>query len=123
MVGHNGIFEDYMDLAVRAVINPEIRCYLEKMEDIGTDLSDAEELRDALSNLSIIGLGDKEEDDKGVESSEEEDDDGTDATTLEVEEAIYLTFILQDLSTKMMMAKRLRVVRKMEMVVSPPPTE
>ncbi|KFY34188.1 hypothetical protein V495_08200, partial [Pseudogymnoascus sp. VKM F-4514 (FW-929)] len=86
MVGHNGIFEDYLDLAVRAVINPEIRCYLEKMEDNGIDLSD-EKLGEALSNLSIIGLEDKEEDDNGNESSEEEED-GTDTTTLEIEEAI-----------------------------------
>ncbi|KFX86134.1 hypothetical protein V490_09209, partial [Pseudogymnoascus sp. VKM F-3557] len=86
MVGHNGIFEDYLDLAVRAVINPEIKCYLEKMEDNGIDLSD-KQVREALSNLSIIGLGDKEEDDNGNESSEEEDD-GTDTTTLEIEEAI-----------------------------------
>ncbi|ELR08706.1 hypothetical protein GMDG_03388 [Pseudogymnoascus destructans 20631-21] len=58
MIGHNGIFEDYLDLGIRAVINPEIRCYLEKMED-GTNYDS--EIGEGVSNLEFAELGIEED--------------------------------------------------------------
>ncbi|KFY27079.1 hypothetical protein V493_03704 [Pseudogymnoascus sp. VKM F-4281 (FW-2241)] len=91
IVGHNGIFEDYRDLAIRAVINPEICCYLEKMED-GEDYAERE-LEESVSNIGIAGVStdddtedvvikeetgtgsvDKEEAEKEVEIKKEDDD-------------------------------------------------
>lgn len=59
MVGHNGIFEDYLDLGVRAVIDPQIRCYLEKTED-NTDNFDSY-LDEAVYNLDLEGITTREE--------------------------------------------------------------
>lgn len=74
MVGHNGVFEDYLDLAVRAVINPEIRCYLEKIED-GADKAESE-LGEGVSNLELKGPA-VEEVAETVVVKEEGDGNGT----------------------------------------------
>ncbi|OBT46074.1 hypothetical protein VE00_02808 [Pseudogymnoascus sp. WSF 3629] len=60
MIGHKGIFEDYLDLNIRAVINPEIRCYLEKLED-GTNYDSESELEEGVSNLELEGDDDEED--------------------------------------------------------------
>lgn len=51
IVGHGGLFEDYLDLGVRAVINPEIRCYLEKAEDGPVDREETE------LGVGVAGIG------------------------------------------------------------------
>ncbi|OBT96457.1 hypothetical protein VE01_05622 [Pseudogymnoascus verrucosus] len=80
MIGHKGIFEDYLDLGIRAVINPEIRCYLEKMED-GTNYDSESELGEAVYSLDLDGF-DPEDDAEGDTEVEEatglEDDAGID---------------------------------------------
>ncbi|OBT83391.1 hypothetical protein VE02_08743 [Pseudogymnoascus sp. 03VT05] len=60
MIGHKGIFEDYLDLGIRAVINPEIRCYLEKLED-GTNYDSESELGEAVYSLDLEALSDEED--------------------------------------------------------------
>lgn len=64
MVGHNGIFEDYLDLGVRAVVDPQIRCYLEKTED-NTNNYDSY-LGEAVYNLDLEGITTGEEVAEGV---------------------------------------------------------
>ncbi|KFY71681.1 hypothetical protein V499_08134 [Pseudogymnoascus sp. VKM F-103] len=69
MIGHKGTFEDYLDLGIRAVINPEIRCYLEKMED-GTNYDSESELGEAVYSLDLDGF-DPEDDAEGDTEVEE----------------------------------------------------
>lgn len=69
MIGHNGIFEDYLDLGIRAVINPEIRCYLEKMED-GTNYDSESELGESVYGLDLQEF-DPEDDAEGDTETEE----------------------------------------------------
>lgn len=74
IVGHCGLFEDYLDLGVRAIINPEIRCYLEKAEDGATNREETE------LGVGVAGLGIErgygEEDAEGEVVEEDENGDG-----------------------------------------------
>ncbi|KFY42196.1 hypothetical protein V494_02532 [Pseudogymnoascus sp. VKM F-4513 (FW-928)] len=72
-IGHGGIFADYLDLGVRAVIHRDIRAYLEKRED-GNDEFAEEGLESAVSNLEIAGLcDDYDADDDGGDAYDDDD--------------------------------------------------
>lgn len=103
MVGHNGIFEDYLDLGVRAVIDPQIRCYLEKTED-NTDNYDSY-LGEAVYNLDLEGITAGEEVAEGVVVKTDEGTDDGKADLGVFLRPLDLTFLWQDWLMKMRTAR------------------
>ncbi|OBT61873.1 hypothetical protein VE03_08719 [Pseudogymnoascus sp. 23342-1-I1] len=79
IVGENGIFEDYGDLGVRAVISPEIRCHLEKAEDGTDDLQS--DLVESVADLGLVGLTAAEEEffESAIAETEDAGSDDEDA--------------------------------------------